>query len=109
MLKALIAAMLALFATFSPALAAHDPSRIVTEVDYVSKTFSCRAKAGEPSYTYKTTKKTVFRINGKRVRLWYIWNKGSVSQIKVGTIVTVRYHMSDGSRIAERVAIYPNH
>ncbi len=109
MLKALIAAMLALLATFSPALAAHDPSRIVTEVDYVSKTFSCRAKAGEPSYTYKTTKKTVFRINGKRVRLSYIWNKGSLSQIKVGTIVTVRYHMSDGSRIAERVAIYPNH
>ena len=109
MLKASIAAILAVLATFSPAFAAMDPNRIVTKVDYVSKTFNCQAKAGEPSYTYKTTKKTVFRINGKRVRLSYIWDKGSLSEIKVGTIVTVRYHMSDGNRIAERVAIYPNH
>ncbi len=46
MLKVMIAAMLALLAIFSAAFAAMDPNRIVTEVDYVSKTFSSQAKAG---------------------------------------------------------------
>jgi hypothetical protein len=107
MWKILVVAMFAVLATVPPALAAFDPNRIVTAVDYVAKTFSCHRKSGEPSYTYKTTDKTVFRISGKRVRLSYIWNKGSLSELKVGTTVTVQYHLSDGDRIAERVAIYP--
>src|SRR6266567_1411535 len=105
MWKILMVAMCAVLAALPPALAAFDPNRIVTAVDYVARTFSCHPKPGEPSYTYKTTNKTVFRTNGKRVRLSYIWNKGSLSELKVGTTVTVKYHLSDGDRIADRVAI----
>jgi hypothetical protein len=39
--------------------------------------------------------------------LSYIWNKGSLSDLKAGAIVTVRYHVDGSDRIAERVAIYP--
>lgn len=102
-----MAAVLAALAMLAPARAAFDPDRTITAVDYVAKTFSCQAKPGEATYTYKTTDKTVFRVNGKRVRLSYIWNKGSLSELKVGTIVTVQYHLSGDDRIADRVAIYP--
>lgn len=105
--KAVMAGLLAVFAALAPALAAFDPNRIVTAVDYAAKTFGCQAKPGEPVYTYKTTEKTVFRVNGKRIRLSYIWNKGSLSELKVGTIVSVQYRVSGDDRIAERVAIYP--
>jgi hypothetical protein len=107
MWKILMVAMFAVLATLAPAVAAFDPNRIVTAVDYAAKTFSCQAKPGEPSYTYKTTNKTVFRISGKRVRLTYIWNKGSISELKVGTTVTVQYHLRGDDRIADRVAISP--
>jgi hypothetical protein len=107
MRKVLMTAMLALLAALPSATAAFDPDRIVTAVDYVAKTFTCQAKPGEPIYTYKTTNKTVFRISGKRVRLSYIWNKGSLSELKAGVLVTVQYHLSGNDRIAERVAIYP--
>ena len=100
--------MFALMATLTPpALAAFGPNRIVTAVDYEAKTFSCHAKPGEPIYTYKTTNRTVFRIDGKRVRLSYIWNKGSIANIAVGEIVTVQYHLRGDERIADRVAISP--
>ena len=95
------------FLRLSPAFAAFDPNRIVTAVDPLAKTFSCHAKPGEPSYTYKTTSKTKIRIDGKRVSLSYLWDKGNFSEIKVGTIITVEYHMNGDDRIAERVAIYP--
>jgi hypothetical protein len=108
MYKMLIATVLSLL-VLTPALAAQDPNRIVTAVDEVGKTFNCHAKAGEPSWTYRTTNKTVFRAAKKRVRLSYVWNKGSFSELKVGDIVTVQYHLSGNDRIAERVAIYPNH
>ena len=108
MSKLLTAAVaLAIVTTLSPAFAAFDPNRIVTAVDRLAKTFSCQAKPGEPSYTYKTTSKTKIRINGRRVRLSYLWDKGNFSEIKVGEIITVEYHMEGGDRIAERVAIYP--
>jgi len=58
MSKLLMGVALVIFTTLSPAFAAFDPNRIVTAVDYVAKTFSCHAKPGEPSYTYKTTSKT---------------------------------------------------
>jgi hypothetical protein len=73
----------------------------------LAKTFSCNAKRGQPSYTYKTTSKTKIRISGKRVRLSYLWDRGNFSEIKVGEIITVQYHIEGGDRIAERVAIYP--
>ncbi len=107
MSKLLIAALLGLLVALSPALAAHDPNRIVTAVDYGAKTFSVHAKPGEPIYTYKVTSKTVFRVSGARVRVSHLWNKGTLSDLKVGQIVTVRFHLSGDDRIAERVAIYP--
>jgi hypothetical protein len=100
MWKVLMAAMVAIFATFSPARAAMDSNRIVTAVDYVAKTFSCHAKAKEPSWTYKTTNKTVFRTVGRMRR-------GSFSDIKVGEIVSVRYDLHGDDRIADRVVIKP--
>ena len=84
MSKLLIAVALAIFTTLSPAFAAFAPNRIVTAVDYAAKTFSCHAKPGQPSYTYKTTSKTKIRISGKRVRLSYLWDRGNFSEIKVG-------------------------
>jgi hypothetical protein len=39
--------------------------------------------------------------------LSYIWNKGSLSELKVGATITVQYHLSGEDRIADRVAIYP--
>jgi hypothetical protein len=102
----LVATIIAL-APVPSALAAFDPNRIVTAVDNDAKTFSCQAGTGEPIYTYKTTASTRFRVAGKRARLSYIWNKGSLSDLKAGAIVTVRYHVDGSDRIAERVAIYP--
>jgi len=107
MSKLLTAVALAMFTTLSPAFAAFAPNRIVTAVDYVVKKFSCHAKPGEPSYTYKTTSKTKIRIGGKRVRLLYLWDRGNFSEIKVGEIITVEYHIDGGDRVVDRVAIYP--
>ena len=107
MSKLLTAVVLAMSLTLAPAFAAFDPNRIVTEVDAVAKTFSCQAKPGEPSYTYKTTNRTRIRIVGKRVRLTHLWDRGNFSEIKVGEIITVQYYMSGRDRIAERVVITP--
>ena len=103
----LVAAAFVALAPVPSALAAFDPNRTVTAVDQSAKTFGCQAGPGEPIYTYKTTADTRFRVAGQRARLSHIWNKGSLSDLKVGAIVTVRYHISGGDRIAERVAIYP--
>ena len=107
MFKLLMAATLVMLTTLTSAFAAHDPNRIVTAVDPVAKTFSCQAKAGEPSYTYKTTSKTTIRIKGKRLRLFHLWDMGNFSEIKVGDTIAVRYHLDADDRIAERVVIYP--
>jgi hypothetical protein len=107
MSRLLLAAVLALLTALSPAFGAFAPNRIVTTVDHVAKTFSCHAKPGEPSYTYNTTGKTLIRINGKRVRISHLWNKGTLSEIKVGEIITVQYHMEGDDRIADRVVVYP--
>ncbi len=96
--------VLFLIAVASQAFAAFDPRRIVTDVDYMARTVSCHAKAGEPSYTYKTTEKTVVRISGKRPRQ----SRADFSQIKVGEVITVQYHLEGRDRIAERIAIYPS-
>jgi hypothetical protein len=103
----LVAATLVILAPIPYALAAFDPNRTVTAVDYDAKTISCQAGPGEPIYTYKTAPDTRYRIAGKRVRLSYVWNKGSLSDVKVGAIVTIRYHVNGHDRVAERVAIYP--
>jgi hypothetical protein len=100
MWKVLMAAMVATIATFSPALAAMDSNRIVTAVDDIAKTFSCHAKAGEPSWTYKTTNKTIFRVVGRTRR-------GSFSDIKVGEVVSVRFDLHGDDRITDRVVIEP--
>jgi hypothetical protein len=100
MWKMLMAATVAIFATFSPAFAAMDSNRIVTAVDGVAKTFDCHAAAKEQSWTYKTTNKTVFRIVGRMRR-------GSFSDIKVGEIISVRYDLHGDDRIADRVVIKP--
>lgn len=107
MRKLLMVAALAMLTSLATAFAAFDPNRIVTAVDPVAKTFSCHAQANEPSYTYKTTSKTRIRVSGRRIRLSYLWNAGNFSEIKVGEIVTVEYHLVGGDRIADRVAIYP--
>jgi hypothetical protein len=72
-------------------IAAFDPQRIVTAVDYDAKSFNCRAKAGAPNYAYKVTDNTRIRVKGQRARLR----------------ATVEYHLSGQDRIAERIAIYP--
>ena len=107
MRKALIAMTRAAFAIVAPAFAAFAPNRTVTAIDGLAKTFACQADAGEPSYTYKTTAKTIYRVSGRRIRLTWLWNKGSFSDIKVGEIVSVQFHLSGGERVADRVAIYP--
>jgi hypothetical protein len=107
MSKLLVAVALAIIATLAPASAAFTPKRIVTAVDYAAKTFSCQAKPGEPSYTYKTTGKTRIRVVGKRVRLSHLWDEGNFAEIKVGEIITVQYHIEGADRIAERVVTYP--
>ena len=43
----------------------------------------------------------------KRVRLSYLWDGGNFSEIKVGEIITVEYHIDAGERIADRVTTYP--
>ena len=100
-------AIVAMCLTIAPAYAAFDPNRIVTAVDHGTGTFSCRAGAGEATYTYKTTAKTVVRVSRARVKLRYLWNRGALSDIGVGNVVTVQYHLSGSDRIADRVVIYP--
>ena len=107
MSRLLMSVVLAMFATLAPAFAAFAPNRIVTAVDVAAKTFSCQAGPGEASDTYITTSKTKIRISGKKVRLSYLWNGGHLSDLKIGAVVTVQYHVDQGNRIAERVAIYP--
>ncbi len=106
-LLGLIVVAALILAPVPSARAAYDPNRIVTAVDDQARTFSCQAKTGETVYTYKTTARTVFRVAGKRARLSYLWNKGSLSDLKVGATVTVQFHVSGSDRIADRVAIYP--
>jgi hypothetical protein len=107
MWKVLAATALGLSVTLAPGFAAFDPNRVVTAIDFAARTFSCQAKVGEAVYTYRTTDRTVFRTSGARVKLRYAWNKGGLSDIKVGNVVTVQYHIRGGERIADRVAIYP--
>ena len=107
MSKLLMAATLAICTTLAPAFGAFDANRIVTAVDDVGKTFSCHAKPGQPSYTYKTTGKTTIRISGKRVRLFHLWDSGNFSEIKVGKIITVQFHLDGGDRVTDRVILYP--
>ena len=97
----------ALFVLTSTAFATMDSKRIVTAVDAAAGSFSCYAKEGEPSWTYKTTDKTVIRTSGQRTCVSHIWHRGNFSDIKVGRIVTVRYHLNGSERIAERVIVYP--
>jgi hypothetical protein len=107
MAKILAAAAIALFALTSGAWAAMDSKRIVTAVNEAAKTFNCGAGPLEPSWTYKTTAKTVIRTSGERVRLSYAWHRGEFSDIKVGGRVTVRYHLVGHDRVADRVTVYP--
>jgi hypothetical protein len=107
MWKTLVTLAVATVLTCASAFAAFDPNRIVTAVDQAGRTFSCQANAGEPAYAYKTTTRTIIRVSGARVKLRYLWNRGSLSDIRVGDVVTVEYHLRGDERIADRVAIYP--
>jgi hypothetical protein len=100
--KVWIAVLLALLATLTPTSAAHTPYRLVTTIDDAAKTFTCRANATEPSWTYNTHERTIFRVHGKRRR-------ASFADIKVGDTVAVEYHVKGKERIADRVAIRPKH
>jgi hypothetical protein len=106
MWKTLVGLAIATALTCAPASAAFDPNRIVTAVDAAAKTFSCHAKPGTPVYTYKTTPRTVFRVSGERVKLRYLWQTGSLADLKIGETVTVQFHVRGGERVADRVAIY---
>jgi hypothetical protein len=90
----------------APAFAAYAPRRIVTAIHAADGTFECRAEAHEPSRIYKTTDQTVFRTSDQRIRLRLLWHQGSLSDIKVGDVITVQYHLSGGELVADRVAIY---
>ena len=103
MIRRLTVAIAITIVSLSQASAAFDPHRIVTGVDYANKTVSCHAKRGEPSYTYKTTDNTVVRISGKRPRQ----SRGEFSQIKVGEVITVEYHLHGHDRVADRIVIHP--
>jgi hypothetical protein len=107
MTKPVALTTLILLALTSSAIAAMDSNRIVTAVDKVTRSFSCHAKPGWPSWTYKTTNKTVIRKREHRVRVSHIWHRGHFSDIKVGEIVSIQYHLEGGDRIAERVIIDP--
>jgi hypothetical protein len=103
MISRFVLAIATTLALLSQAPAAFDPKRIVTNVDHAAKTFSCQAAArGEPSYTYKITTKTVVRISGKRPRQ----SRGTFSQIKVGEIITVEYHLEGAHRVAQTIVIH---
>jgi hypothetical protein len=100
MLKVLMAALLAMPAILTPASAAHTPYRLVTAINDVAQTFSCRASTREPTWTYNTHERTIFRVHGKTRR-------ASFADIKVGDTVAVEYHIKGDERIADRVAIRP--
>lgn len=108
MWKALITATIAESVVLAPAFAASTANRIVTAVHVADGTFECSARANEPSRTYKTTDQTVFRTSSQKVRLRLLWNKGHLSDLKVGDVIAVQYHLSGGGPIADRVAIYRN-
>jgi hypothetical protein len=103
----LMTAALVMFAAVEPASAAFAPNRTVTAVDEVAKTLSCSASPSEPGTTYKTTSTTRIRVEGKSPRLYYLWEKGNFSQIKVGDVVTVQYHVAGSNSIADRIVINP--
>ena len=103
MIRRLTVAIAITIVSLSQASAAFDPHRIVTGVDYATKTVSCHAKRGEPSYSYKTTDKTVIRISGKRP----LRSRGEFSQIKAGEVITVEYHLHGHDRVADRIVIHP--
>jgi hypothetical protein len=107
MMRLLAPTALALVVLTTGALAAMHSKRIVTAVDEAAKTFACGPGPGEPSWTYKTTDKTVIRTSGQRVRLSHIWHRGNFSDIKVGGRVTVRYHLIGHDRVADRITVYP--
>ena len=103
MITRLTVAIAITIVSLSQASAAFDPDRIVTGVDHATKTVSCHAKRGEPSYSYKTTDKTVIRISGKRP----LRSRGEFSQIKAGEVITVEYHLHGHDRVADRIVIHP--
>jgi hypothetical protein len=105
MWKALMTAAIGACLMLAPAFAAYAPRRIVTAIHATDGTFECRASASEPSRTYKVTDHTVFRTSGQKVRLRLLWNKGSLSSIKVGDVVTVEYHLDGGEPVADRIAV----
>jgi hypothetical protein len=106
MWKSVLAATIGAALMLAPAFAAYAPKRIVTAIHGAEGTFDCHAEAGEPSRTYKTTSQTVFRTSDQKVRLRLLWHKGSLSDLKVGDVITVQYHVSGGAPVADRVAIY---
>jgi hypothetical protein len=101
------ATTLALLVLTSGSFAAMTPKQIVTTVDVFARSFSCQAKQGEPSWTYRTTDKTRIRVKGQRVRVSHLWHRGKFSDIKAGNVVSIRYHLDGSERIAERVIVYP--
>jgi hypothetical protein len=102
MIRRVVVATAITVALMSHASAAFDPERTVTNIDYAAKTISCQAGPGEPSYTYKITTKTVVRVTGKRP----LKSKGEFSQIKIGEVITVQYHLEGAERIAQKIVIH---
>ena len=97
-----------MFSAVAPAQAAIVSRMIVVAVDYDAGTFSCYRKPGEPRYEYKTTAKTVYRISGKRPHVSLLWNRGQLTEVKIGKTVSIQYHVADHKNIAERVVINPD-
>jgi hypothetical protein len=94
MLKALMMAVLsALFIVTANAKDAKQTGTIIS-VDDAAKTFICQW--GGKDITYKTTDKTVFRVGGK---------DGALSDLKLGTRVSILYSVVDKDRFANRVTV----
>jgi hypothetical protein len=92
----------------APVQAAIVSKMMVVAVDYDAQTFTCQRKEREPRHEYRTTAKTVYRINGTRPRMTYLWNRGKFSEIKIGRVISIQYHVTGHQNIAERIVINPD-
>ena len=94
MLKALMVAVLsAAFIVTAQAKNAKQTGTII-KVDAAAKTFICQW--GNKDIVYKTTDKTVFKVGGK---------DGALSDLKLGTRVSILYSVVDKDRVASRVTV----
>jgi hypothetical protein len=89
-----MAALLSAASVVPPAKAIGPRTGVVTAVNEGSKSFNCHWKTKD--WTYITREETVFLV-GKKT--------GGFSDLKVGAIVRVNYHLVGKDQVADRVVI----